>query len=123
MKVNENIRKMRLEHGLTLEELGKKLNTSKQTIARYENGTITNIPYDRLEMMAKIFNCSPGDLMGWTETNIQNNQREQSIERIIALVSKLTDSEKSSALGYLEYLANKPQIGKEPHPNTDSKEK
>ena len=35
---------MRKEKGLTLEILAEKLGTSRQTIHRYENGTISNIP-------------------------------------------------------------------------------
>ena len=67
MKLNENIRAMRSQRGMTLEEVGKKISVSKQTIQRYETGQIPNIPYDKIVALANIFNCSPAYLMGWEE--------------------------------------------------------
>lgn len=68
-KLSENIKRLRSEKGYTLEELGKKINTSKQNIARYENGTIPNIPYDKITALAEAFGVTRGYLMGW-EDNI-----------------------------------------------------
>ncbi len=66
-KLSENIKRLRSEKGYTLEELGKKINTSKQNIARYENGTIPNIPYDKITALAEAFGVTRGYLMGWEE--------------------------------------------------------
>ena len=68
MGIHDNIKKLRLERNQTLEEVGKSIGTSKQTIQRYENGEITNIPYDKIELLAKHFNVSPAFLMDWEET-------------------------------------------------------
>lgn len=68
MRVNENIKRFRKERGKTLEEVGRAAGTSKQTIARYESGEITNIPYDKLVKIANFLVVTPGELMGWTET-------------------------------------------------------
>lgn len=42
-----------------------KLNVSKQTLYKYENDIITNIPSDKIEDIAKICGVSPAYLMGW----------------------------------------------------------
>lgn len=63
----EIIKKLRLEKGYTLDELAKKLNTTRQTIFKYENNMITNIPSDKIEKMALLFNVTPSYLMGWEE--------------------------------------------------------
>ena len=42
--------------------------TTKQNIYKYENNIVTNIPSDRIEIIAKYFHVSPAYLMGW-ETN------------------------------------------------------
>lgn len=55
---------------MTQEELGKACNTTKQTIFKYENGVVTNIPLDRLERMADILNVTPAYLMGWNTESI-----------------------------------------------------
>jgi len=44
------------------------MNVSKQTLYKYENNIITNIPFDKIETAAKIGNVSPSYLMGWEST-------------------------------------------------------
>ncbi len=51
--------------GLTLEELATRIGTSKQTIHRYENGTIANIPPEKVEALAIALETTPAALMGW----------------------------------------------------------
>ena len=61
------IKDLRRKAGLSQEELAKKLNTTKQTIYKYENGIVTNIPSDKIEMMSHLFGVSPAVIMGWDE--------------------------------------------------------
>ncbi len=68
--IHNNIKKLRLEQNLTLEEVGKRTNTTKQTIKRYEDAEISNIPYDRIIALAKCFNVSPSYLMGWEDLDV-----------------------------------------------------
>jgi repressor LexA len=56
---------MRKEKGLTLEMLAEKLGTSRQTIHRYENGTISNIPPEKVTLLAEALETTPANLMGW----------------------------------------------------------
>ena len=65
MNIHDNIKKLREEHNLTLEEVGKRVGTTKQTIKRYESGEISAIPYDRIIGLAKCFNVTPAYLLGW----------------------------------------------------------
>ena len=65
MKDNR-IKALRKERGLTLEALAEAVGTSKQTIHRYENGIITNIPYSKVEALAKALGTTPADLVGWS---------------------------------------------------------
>ena len=53
---------------MTLEEVGNRIGVSKQTLYKYENNIITNIPSDKVEGLAKIFNVSPALIMGWNDT-------------------------------------------------------
>lgn len=65
MTVNERIKKLRNEKKITLEDLAKVLGTTKQTIYKYENGIITNIPYDKIVALSKVLKTTPNFLMGW----------------------------------------------------------
>ena len=47
-----NLKKLRKEKKLTLEEIAAALGTSKQTIHRYENGIISNVPAEKVEALA-----------------------------------------------------------------------
>ena len=50
---------------MTQESLANKIGTTKQTIYKYENDIITNIPSDKIELIAKTLGTSPSYLMGW----------------------------------------------------------
>ena len=65
MTQGERIRTFRERIGLTLEELGKKTNTTPQTIYKYENDIVTNIPYDRIIALSKVLKVQPWEILGW----------------------------------------------------------
>lgn len=65
MELKDRIKNLRLEHDLTLDDVAKVVGVSRQTIQRYESGVISNIPSDKIELLAKALNTSPGALMGW----------------------------------------------------------
>ena len=43
------LKELRKSKGMTLDELAELVGTSKQTIHRYENGIITNVPPEKVE--------------------------------------------------------------------------
>ena len=65
MKLGEKIKLLRHENNMTQDELASKLDITKQAVYKYENGIVTNIPSDKIERLAEIFNVSPVYLMGW----------------------------------------------------------
>ena len=68
MNIGKNIKAKRLEKNFTLEDLAKKVGTSKQTIQRYETGVIANIPSDKIESLANALQTTPAFLMGWEDS-------------------------------------------------------
>ena len=54
---------------MTLEELADAVGTSRQTIHRYENGIINNIPPEKVVRLSQALDTTPSHLMGW-ETDI-----------------------------------------------------
>lgn len=64
----DKIKNLRIQNKMTLEEVGNRIGVSKQTLYKYENNIITNIPSDKVEGLAKIFNVSPALIMGWNDT-------------------------------------------------------
>lgn len=67
IELANKLRTKRLENNLSLQEVADKLGISKVTVSRYETLDITNIPSDKIEGMAKLYNTTPAYLMGWEE--------------------------------------------------------
>lgn len=67
MTIGQRIKELRHRRGLSAVELGLRVGASKQTIYKYENDIITNIPYDTVIALANTLNVTPGFLMGWDE--------------------------------------------------------
>ncbi len=65
MTTAENIRRLRRAARMSMESLGEHLGVSRQTVFRYENGTIVNIPRDKLEKMAELFGVPIAELYGF----------------------------------------------------------
>lgn len=59
------LKRLRQEKHLTQEDVGKRLGVSKQTLYKYENNIITNIPSDKLEILAALYGVEPAYILGW----------------------------------------------------------
>ncbi len=67
MDIGKNIRHHRRKCGYSMEALGRALGVSRQTIHRYESGTITNIPRAKIDKMAALFGTTSGVLLGFED--------------------------------------------------------
>ena len=65
MTQGERIRLFREKKGMTLDDLGKAVGTTRQAIYKYENNIVTNIPYDKLVSIAKALSVKPWEIVGW----------------------------------------------------------
>lgn len=77
MTVGDRIKELRLKLGLSQVDFADKINVSKQTLYKYENNIITNIPSDKVEAAAKLGNISPSYLMGWEGVNWDLLQKQK----------------------------------------------
>lgn len=69
--IGDKLKKLRIDKDYTQEYVGNLVGISKQTLYKYENGIVTNIPSDKIEALAKVFGVTPEYLMGW------GNQQEK----------------------------------------------
>ena len=67
MTMAETIRMLRLQRGITQEELGKIIGVQKSAIRKYESGMVENIPRSSIKRMADFFEVTPYYLMGWED--------------------------------------------------------
>ena len=67
MTKGQRIRTKREERNMGLTELADKAHISKQTLYKYENEIVTNIPSDKIEALASALDVAPSYLMGWDD--------------------------------------------------------
>lgn len=100
----DNIKKARLNAGLTQTQVAKKLGVAQAQYARWENGG-RNPKDETVEKLAKIFNTSFETLKG----------RDDGLEEIVSLLREyeLTEKEKKEIISVLkQFLMNKKQAHK-----------
>lgn len=69
MEMGEKIYNLRIQKGLTLEQLGNMVGVGKSTVRKWENGMIANMKRDKILKVSEALGTSPAYLMGWNEAN------------------------------------------------------
>ncbi len=99
MKMGEIIRKLRLERGMTQEQLGKVIGVQKSAIRKYENGSVQNIKRSSIKKLADFFGVSPSYLLGYAEEETDAPVSEIE-EELISLSRKMTTAQRVRLLSY-----------------------
>ena len=81
------IRQLREKKGMSLEDLGQAIGTTRQNIFKYEAGDITNIPYDKLRKIAEALDTDPWYILGW-EPPKKKDHREAKDMISVPLISQ-----------------------------------
>lgn len=114
MTIGEKIRACREAKHLTQTELGLACGVAKQTIFKYETGVVTNIPLDRLQLIASALDVSAAYLMGWEdepdskppEDEKTAPELSESVKKLINVMSQLTPENQrivlAAAKGFLQ---------------------
>ena len=74
MTIGERINSRRRELGLTQDEVAKKTGVALQTIFKYENNIISDIPIDKIKKLAKALNVNEAWLIGFDVPQDRNKQ-------------------------------------------------
>ena len=106
MDTGMRIRNARKTAGLSQVKLAEMIGVSKQSMYKYETGVVTNIPYDKVEMISRICHVSPVYLLGWAEDDGDNDLSSESRlnDYFFALFEKLDDVDKGRLIGNAEIL-------------------
>lgn len=124
MKIGERIRYLRLQHNLTLEELGNLCGVGKSTVRKWEKGMISDIRQTNLAKLANALGTTPEALMGWNEMEKRIAEEYPIINQICSMYGtdaaellsrylQLNDMGKLKALGNLQDLLDVPKYRKE----------
>ncbi len=96
--LSENLKKLRKKKKMTLEELAELVGTSRQTVHRYETGAISNIPPEKVELLAAALGTTPAELMGWGERARYSRRSSSRQAKCIPLLGEISCGEPIFAL-------------------------
>ena len=107
LKLYENIRTLRRHNKWTQEELAARMGyTDRSTIAKIENGKV-DLPQTKIVEFAKVFNVSPGELMGWEEPDYlihPDGDLETEALELWKQYEGLSPEKQAAFLNYLKFL-------------------
>ena len=89
MTLAARLKQLRLEQGLTQEQLGDIVGLKKQAIWKYENGNVTNMKSSTIKTLANYFDVSPSYLLGYTDV-----RKESTAENVSPDKLELTEGER-----------------------------
>ena len=103
MSVGKRIALAREQKNMTLEEVAKLCETTKQTIFKYENEIVTNIPYDKIVLLSKALEVSPSYLFGWEEKKKSPSEPEltEGEQLMLKLFRQIPEDRQAEALELL----------------------
>lgn len=73
MTMGEKIKMLRLQKGMSQEELGKKIGVQKAAINKYEKGIVVNLKRSTIASLASALDVTPIYLMGLDEEQLPSN--------------------------------------------------
>ena len=100
MKIGDIIRRERIKCGLSQEELAKSIGSTKQAIYKYESGIVSNIPMDKVEIIASRLGVTPSYLTGWHD---EENPHEL---KLVTAFDKLSIDNQIVVSNWVEDLAS-----------------
>lgn len=105
MDMGQKIYNLRIQKGLTLEELGNMVGVGKSTVRKWENGMIANMKRDKILKVSEVLDTTPAYLMGWKE----EEQTQKESPKIMHHYNQLNDLGKHEAEKRVEELTFLPQ--------------
>lgn len=83
MTIGERIKRLRLEHGMTQEEVGKALGITKAAVQKYESDRIVNFRVDMIRKMCLLFRTTPAYFVFDDVEELHNSLDTKKLRRII----------------------------------------
>ena len=108
MSIGSKIKELREQKGYSQTEFANNVHISKQTLYKYENDIVTNIPSDKIEEIAQALYVTPAYLMGWDDEDSPVHELLKAYENQLSIGG---DTQKAIDL-YKLYLQAPPEARK-----------
>ena len=114
----DRLKQLRIDRDVTQAELANLLGISPQAVYKYENGIVTNIPLDKIQVLADFFLVSPAYLAGWDDdpsprseaaelSSILADLPEGDLKRIadfVEVAGQLTDEQFDKVMAFVKFI-------------------
>lgn len=100
METGERIYNLRMQKGLTLEELGNLVGVGKSTVRKWEKGLIANMKRDKIAKLAVALGTTPAYIMCWTSNPDTSDIKGKITPIEPSDLQCKTDDEKNLLLSY-----------------------
>ena len=109
-ELSKKIKELRLQKGLTLQDIGDKVGVGKRTVLKWDNGIIENMRRDKIAKLADALGVSPAYLMGWENSDTSSappvqNTLSPDQEELLSYYDQLNSEGKAEALKQVSNLA------------------
>ena len=104
MTTGEKIKALRLEKGMTQEELGDKLGVKKAAVHKWETGLVVNIKRSTIARLCDVLGTNPFYLMGYDEQSDEELALTEDERQFILMIRKLTPQGREAARQMLQSL-------------------
>lgn len=98
MSIGQRIRDAREQKNMTLDDVAKRCKTTRQTIYKYENEIVTNIPYDKIELLSEALGVTPSYLFGWEEKSPDELQLTEGERMLLDLFNRVPEEQQQLVL-------------------------
>ena len=88
MTKGQRIKSKREELRVSQTDLANAIGVSKQTLYKYENDIVSNIPSDIIEKLSSRLDCSPGYIMGWEDSEVLIESNPKDVDKAVELYEK-----------------------------------
>lgn len=106
LELYENIRNIRIERGLSQEELAKKTGyTDRSSIAKIEKGNV-DLPQSKIMLFAKALGVTPGSLMGNVNPDTITVPNSPELHALVDAAKDCKPEEIKSAVAFLKTIKN-----------------
>lgn len=109
MNAGEVIKKLRYEEGLTQQELAERLQVSKASVQKYEQGDVLNLKAETLRKLCLLFNVPPfvfvfPEYINAEKESISEAHKWSDFLNVMAVYNDLSDNGKNKVNDFLNIL-------------------
>ena len=111
----KRIKDLRLEKGLTLEQVANVVGVGKSTVRKWETGMIANMKRDKIASLAKALGTTPAYLMGWkeeSEKNLPQDKKDLSEgeKMLLDLFNRVPEEQQQLVLQMIRAALGNPEV-------------